>query len=296
MSEEEFDMSLLEAQADEEVEVSSGDDFEDPQETITQLLEEKARLEREKNGILQDLRSTRTETSMLRGRFDQLAEQWDKFFSSQQKPEETEPEFEDPFEKQEYMYKKLEEKLEQKLGEISGNFSQQKQAQTLQQALLVAKQQAAEFQKENNDFEDAYNFARNYHLNHFKTTYGLDDMTAVAALNQEEAKFVISALQSGANPAAVIYDMAHKLGYQPSESDSEDNEENVLDFESAKPKSKLSTTKPKSLSKVSGKSKKRFDLARIAEEDPDKFNEILEDVDKWERLMRKVEGSEGIPI
>lgn len=94
------------------------------------------------------------------------------------------------------------------------NLERALQEQAAKQSFVTAyAQKAQEFAAEHDDFQAAYNHALSVRRGIYETA-GYAPQQVAQLLESEEAAIAERAFMDGKNPAAVIYDIAKKLGYQ----------------------------------------------------------------------------------
>jgi len=131
----------------------------------------------------------------------------------------------------------------------------------------------AEFQAQHPDYSEAYKYLEDISTKYIKGTYGVDDTGAKQAILREQMNLTANALQQGRNPAEVVYEMAKGLGWE--------NNNNDVPLVNNRPTRQA----PVSLSGSPARGKARFNLAALADEDPETFNQIATNPDKWEEYM-----------
>lgn len=143
--------------------------------------------------------------------------------------------------------------------EIQNRNQQDQNRQVLENLVGQYHTSANEFQKQHQDFGDAYKFLVDSKLGEY-TTIGMSPNDARMRLQSEELGVVQMAMEEGKNPAELIYSLARSRGFAPA------TQEDMT--------SKLKTIEKgmksnKSLSNTGGKTKSNVTLEQLADMDSD---------------------------
>jgi hypothetical protein len=174
---------------------------------------------RQRQVPLKALQEERAERARLQREFDEMRGQMSAFAQMfQQQPQmQQQPDAPPPPDPEEDPIGYI-NYAKQQLTEIN-EWRQQEQQQRQQQYQLQQVQQAYqrnayEFAQQNPDFQQVYRHLLDNRVAEMRLQ-GYDDQTIENALYQEELSLAVGSLQSGANPAQRIYELAKARGYRP---------------------------------------------------------------------------------
>lgn len=171
------------------------------------------------------------------------------------------------------------ELAEKKLQEIDQDKNQSReqlqQQQAMQKFIGAYQQQAAEFAKTNQDFQDAYKFAVEARLNEYET-FGYTKEEAAAMANEDEMAIVAQCLRNGVNPAEKIYQFAKMRGYQGKQPVNKEIPNNLQKLETIERGLQASKTVNQGGSKPT-----ELTLDAIAAMDDDEFNQV-----DWSKVLK----------
>lgn len=176
-------------------------------------------------------------------------------------------------------------KLEGDIGElkkaIEGN-SEQTQVYNLQTRIQEAERQ---FTQEHPDYPKAFEHIKEQRLKQYQIL-GMDESN----WGQEAASYIQRAVQSGTNPAAMVYELAKEMGYTPETSDPEPKQEAKAEVKSLKEQAQKIQA-AKSLSGASGSQPKGeiqdMEAADVDNLDDSEFDRLFTGPDgekNWQKL------------
>lgn len=156
--------------------------------------------------VRDELKATKSLNTDLQGTVKELSERLSRFEENLNPP----PSFEDdPLGNLQHQTTQKFDKLSGDIGElkraIEGN-SEQTQVYNLQTRIQEAERQ---FTQEHPDYPKAFQHIKDQRLRQYEIL-GLD----ASNWDQEAASYIQTAIQSGRNPAEMVYDLAKQMGYQ----------------------------------------------------------------------------------